>query len=171
MKSFLLFNSLLFAFGLLGQFYFFGSDFSGNGERLVLGYVSFVVYFVFFLAFSVYLSLIREREGSRVEAGVMYWLVAPYLSLTWRNKYSLFPILDHEYLIWIAGLIVVIWWIRGRVLITIYKGFALWEVKNEESDLLPGKNNDERSFYMRIIAVVLILLPIPFWGVDAIFVN
>lgn len=169
MKSFIAFNILVLAFAIIGQLHSASSESSALGENLVLGYVAYLVYFLYFLTFAMYRIASEKAGRSNIEKIVVCLIMAPYLSLTWRFKYSFLPIFSHEYQVVLSVLIITIWLVYGKKLAISFKHIVELCSGHEKADWLPGKNAIEKLFNMRIVVLVLIALPIPFWKAEAIF--
>lgn len=171
MKAFFLANLLLLAFAYLGQFEFWVSGSSELGEQIILGYAAFLIHFLFLLTFSIYLAVAdREKKGKSLERQVVFWIVAPYASLTWRFKFAAAPIASSEWQLFFAVLFLLLWWIKGREIIAGFERFAMRSM-GKGIGANPRRGALESLSYMRIIALIMIVLPVPFWHVRSIFFS
>lgn len=170
MIQFIIFNLLLIAVATLVQFGFADSEAVSLGENLVLIYVSYLIYFAYFLTASVFYNASEQAERPFAEKLIVFSGIAPYLALSWRFKYSMVPISSNGWLLLTVLGTLTLWFLDRRNIADYFQRVAEMGV-GERPELLPGRNKKERYTNMRIIAVILALLPIPFWQFKGVFVG
>ena len=171
MKLFIAFNIMLLIYALRGQFFIWGNSSDALGEQVVLGYAAFLVHVLFFLTFANYLIVKLEEGRNKAERFLVFWILAPYMSLTWRFKYSLLPVFSDNLQLLLAIALLSAWWLQGRRLLDGFKTLALLGFQQGESELIPGKNLHDKAVFMRIVLLILVFLPLPFWGVSSLFLQ
>lgn len=172
MRSACIFVVLLAIYSIYEQVRVFVSEEEAIAGQIVIGYVFFLVYLCLLLGFSIQIHLWNKFANRSRLTFFVEKIGFVYVLLLWRHKYNPLSLFYDGTVIALAVTIILLWLASSSSIAEAVVRLARQTVGSGiPPDLVPGRTLEQRLFNSTMLATLVIVMPVLFWGVDYIFAK